>query len=120
MNASTAFFTQARSAAVVNVGTAGVVRFKNDHCLRSVSVYVPRGAIASAAASAAAKAVGAVSMDYAGSQGLLLLMLALNAPGDGREIDHLRFRPQALDFGADQFDDAKSGVDGDQTGRMRQ
>src|SRR5437868_3096809 len=49
MNASTGVLIQALSAAAVKDGTAGLDRFTKAHCRRSVSVYFPRGATASAA-----------------------------------------------------------------------
>src|SRR4051794_12519294 len=47
MKASTGLLTQFLSAAAVNAGMGGTARFRNAHCFRSTSVYVPRGAIES-------------------------------------------------------------------------
>src|SRR4051794_39917112 len=47
MKASTGLLTQFLSAAAVNAGTGGTARFRNAHCFRSASVYVPGGAIES-------------------------------------------------------------------------
>src|SRR4051794_23108765 len=47
MKASTGLLTQFLSAAAVNAGTGGTARFRNAHCFRSISVYLPGGAIES-------------------------------------------------------------------------
>src|SRR5436190_2306707 len=56
MKASTGLLTQFFSAAAVNAGTGGTARFRKAHCFRSISVYVPGGAIESDAKATEANA----------------------------------------------------------------